>query len=465
MPQLELALLDALPLGILITNPDGTIRYSNRAFQTLFAFPPYRLLGRHWLDVIHSGDRVELLAQWQDCAANDEGVAVEARLISFSGKSLWTRHRIAAAGSDLNSDSDFDSLESCRIHTIEDIRALKSAERAKRAALESLQKECARARVTLECIGDAVISTDTDGRVTYLNSVAEALTGWSREAACGQPFDEVFRVISSVTGEAADNPAAQAMKSRAIVQLAANSCLVRSDGSELAIEDSAAPILNDAGRVSGAVVVFRDRRLSQDSTARMAHLARHDALTGLPNRVALADHVEQAIRLAARHGKRVGLLFLDLDHFKQVNDRLGHKAGDRVLEELARTLESCVRSTDLVCRLGGDEFVILLSEIGRAEDAGKVSDKIHAALAPSRDLDGHTLSLTLSIGISLYPQDGKALDRLLNCADLAMYHATLDSTQSQCFYRSGMERSSISVNAQNVINVSRRSDSERLPPG
>lgn len=445
-------LLDAMPTGLLISRFDGTIRYSNPACQRMLNCSSTDLLGRHWAELIDVRDWMPAIAEPKPESGIGQPRAFEVRLVSNAGTRLWVSHRLTRLQADRD-DSDL-------IHTIEDISDSMSSRRAGQALRHSLQTECARARVTLECIGDAVISTDVEGRVTYLNPVAEQLTGWSHEAACGQPFEQVFRVINSHTRESARNPAVQAMQAQGIIRLAPDSVLSRPDGSELAVEDSAAPILDDSGQLTGAVVIFRDRRLSRESTEKMAHLARHDGLTGLPNRLAFAEHFEQAIKLARRNGRRLALLFVDLDRFKFLNDRYGHSAGDKALQQVARALEGGVRDTDLVGRQGGDEFVVLLNEITRAEDAGRVASKLQAALARLPYLERYSPALTVSIGISVYPDHGRDLDRLMRCADIAMYHAKLKSEHDYCLYRPGLERSSIKSNFEAVIKLTRKADDQ-----
>ncbi|MGM0451319.1 MAG: diguanylate cyclase domain-containing protein [Pseudomonadota bacterium] len=286
---------------------------------------------------------------------------------------------------------------------------------------EILFEERERARVTLDSIGDAVISTDLSGRVTYMNVVAEQMTGWLFTEAKGKRFTRVFRVLDATTREPADNPASKAIREDTIVALAANAVLVDRNGDEVAIEDSAAPIHDRHGRVSGAVIVFHDVKFSQAVTDRMAYLARHDDLTGLPNRTALAESFAHAIALAKRHHRKVALMFVDLDNFKEVNDTLGHEAGDELLVNLSLMLSSCVRETDTVCRYGGDEFVVLLNDIERLNHPERMASKLRQAVSEPGLLEGYATTLTLSIGISVYPDDGFQLDTLLHRADQAMY--------------------------------------------
>jgi diguanylate cyclase len=162
---------------------------------------------------------------------------------------------------------------------------------------------------------------------------------------------------------------------------------------------------------------------AEHATVQMSIKAERDFLTGLPNRALLTDRLAQSIALAQRHRKRVVLMFLDLDNFKDVNDSLGHAVGDRLLQSIAKRLEACVRSSDTVSRHGGDEFIVLLSEVEAADDAGHAAEKLIKAMTEPHLIGDHRLDVTLSIGISIFPDDGDDGDALLVSADTAMYHA------------------------------------------
>ena len=162
---------------------------------------------------------------------------------------------------------------------------------------------------------------------------------------------------------------------------------------------------------------------AEQTTAQMSHMAEHDFLTGLPNRTLLTDRLAQAIALAQRHGKKVALMYLDLDHFKHINDSLGHAVGDQLLQSVAKRLQACVRLSDTVSRQGGDEFVVLLAEVETVQDAVLTAEKLIEAMAEPHLIGGHRLHVTLSIGISLYPDDGKDVEAVVRNADTAMYHA------------------------------------------
>jgi diguanylate cyclase (GGDEF)-like protein/PAS domain S-box-containing protein len=234
---------------------------------------------------------------------------------------------------------------------------------------EALFVEKERAQVTLNCIGEAVVCTDISGNITFLNLVAERMTGWSWQEAASRPMAEVFRIMDSTTLEICPDPMEMAVGENPTVHLPSNCVLIRRDGFEIPIEDSVAPIHDREGKATGAVIVFRDVSTARAMAAEMTYSAQHDFLTGLPNRMLLNDRVSQAIVLAPRHSNKVAVLFLDLDGFKHINDSLGHPIGDKLLQSIAKRLVDCVRTSDTVSRQGGDEFVLLLSEVHRSEDA------------------------------------------------------------------------------------------------
>ena len=308
---------------------------------------------------------------------------------------------------------------------------------------EALFEEKERAQVTLNSIGDAVVSTDISGQITYLNGVAEDLTGWSQKEAVGRPLEEVFRIIDAATRQTAQNPLRLAIRNNSTVALSANSVLVRRDGVEAAIEDSTAPIHDRRGAVTGAVMVFHDATAARAMTVKMSYLAQHDSLTDLPNRVLLNDRLSEAITLSGRHQRKLAVLFLDLDRFKHINDSLGHVVGDCLLQSVARRLFTCVRNSDTVGRQGGDEFVLLLWEVRHAEDAAITAANILEALRKPHHIGEHELHITASIGIVTYPDDGTDAATLMKKADLALYHAKETGRDSYQFFKPEMNARAI----------------------
>jgi diguanylate cyclase (GGDEF)-like protein/PAS domain S-box-containing protein len=306
------------------------------------------------------------------------------------------------------------------------------------AIADALFVEKERAEITLNSIGDAVMSTDESSAVSYLNAVAENLTGWSLTEAAGRPVEEVFRIVDARTREPGLNPMALAMRENKTVGLTPNCMLIRRDGFESAIEDSAAPIHDRQGKVTGAVMVFHDVSTARALSMRMLHLAEHDGLTDLPNRILFNDRLTQAMAMVHRHGKKLAVLYLDIDRFKHVNDSSGHATGDRLLQSIAERLRGCVRSSDTVSRQGGDEFVILLCEVAHAQDAAVSAEKMLAALSEPYRIDELELHVSASIGIVTYPQDGTTADNLLKNADTAMYRAKDCGRNNYQFFKAEM---------------------------
>jgi diguanylate cyclase (GGDEF)-like protein/PAS domain S-box-containing protein len=429
------AMSDASPLGIFVSDAEGGCVYTNAAYQQISGLSFEATLGTLWSAAIHPEDRQRVLAEWGDAVRGHEAFQTEFRFLRDDGAVVWTR---------VNSAAMHDGVVALgRVKTVEDITERKSTELALRVAEEALFDEKERAQVTLNSIGDAVLTTDILGNVAYLNLVAEQMTGWSWQEALGRPLAEVFSIVDGATSKVAANPAQIAIREDRTVGLPCNCTLIRRDGFESAIEDSAAPIHNREGQETGAVIVFHDVSQSRAMAQKMSHLAQHDFLTDLPNRVLLTERLSQAIGLAQRHRKQVALLFLDLDNFKHINDSLGHTVGDQLLQVVAKRLTACVRITDTVCRQGGDEFVILLAAIDQPQDAALVAEKLLAAFVAPHLVVGHELHVTLSIGISVYPDDGIDVDTVMQNADTAMYHAKASGRNNYQFFRTDMNTQAV----------------------
>src|SRR6202167_1744763 len=331
------------------------------------------------------------------------------------------------------------------------LRSLRYAVERKFAE-EALYLEKERAQVTLNSIGDAVVCTDISGNISFLNLIAEKMTGWSSGEAASRPMTEVFRILGATTLETIPSPMEMAVAQDRTVHVPANCILIRRGGYEIPIEGSASPIHDRQGHVTGAVIVFSDVSTSRAMPQQMVHSAQHDFLTGLPNRMLLNDRVGQAITLASRHTKKLAVLFLDLDGFKHINDSLGHVIGDKLLKSISQSLFDCVRLTDTVSRQGGDEFVVLLSEMEQSEDAAITARRMLHVVAEAHSIDKHDLHVTTSIGVSVFPDDGLDAETLIKNADTAMYQAKDNGHQSFQFFKPAM----------NVRAVERQSIEESL---
>jgi diguanylate cyclase (GGDEF)-like protein/PAS domain S-box-containing protein len=307
---------------------------------------------------------------------------------------------------------------------------------------DALFEEKERAQVTLNSIGDAVVSTDFRGMVTYLNIVAVKMTGWSQTEAEGHALEHVFPLVDALTGEKIACLTTRAIIEDRTVAVDSACVLVRRDGAELAVENTAAPIHDRNGGVIGAVMVAHDVTAARELSRKLAHLALHDSLTDLPNRTLFRDRLTQALVRARRDGSSVALFYVDLDRFKQTNDSLGHNAGDLLLQGVARRLLACARSTDTVSRLGGDEFVLVLTDVHSAEDAVICADKIVRALGAPFEVGEFLLHVTASIGIAVFPDDSTDADTLLRFADLAMYEAKYVGRDNYQFFKRQVDSAS-----------------------
>jgi diguanylate cyclase (GGDEF)-like protein/PAS domain S-box-containing protein len=313
-------------------------------------------------------------------------------------------------------------------------RALRNAIERK-AAEDTSMVERERTRVTLDSIGDAVLGVDVSGNVTYLNRVAERMTGWSREDASGHPLAEVFQTVDTTTHKPAHLPMKLDARSNETVGPPRKCVLLRRDGFLSAIEDFATPIHDRQGRLVGVTIVFHEVIDVRPTMLKMPHLAEHEFRTALPNPVLLNDRLGQAIARACCHGNQAAVLFLNLDRFTHVNDCLGRDIGDELLQSVAERLVSCVRDSDTVSRYGEDEFVVLLAQIERVEDVTVRAKKMLTALTMPHSIAGHTVHVTASVGISLYPRDGHDAETLVKSADIAMYSAKERGRNNYQFFK------------------------------
>lgn len=353
--------------------------------------------------------RVRLQAALERAARGSGGWDMELPCTTFAGRAIWVRTL---------GEVETEHGRAVRITgSLQDVTRRKQAELALAESRELL-------RVTLHSIGDAVITTDAQARVTWLNPVAETLAGLSVDEVVGRPIGEVLRLLSEETRHGVINPVETALVERRIVGLAHNTVLVARDGREYGIEDSAAPIKDDDGTVRGAVMVFHDVTEARALSREISHQARHDALTGLPNRIEYKERLLRFLRRAAEEGEHGAVLFVDLDHFKIVNDTCGHHAGDEVLVQMASLMRACVRSHDTVARLGGDEFAVLLEGCPH-EQAGRIAQAICDAADAYRYVAGTGQGFRVGASIGLVPVAGgtHALDEVMRAADVSCYIA------------------------------------------
>ncbi len=294
----------------------------------------------------------------------------------------------------------------------------------RKRAEQAIFAEKERAQVTLQSIGDAVISTDAEGCIEYINPVAESLTGWTLAEARGQPIAAVLRLVNELTREPLENSLTGALgRSESGGAAADHAVLITRAGTEVAIQESAAPICDRAGRVIGAVVVFHDNTRERRLKRALSWQASHDALTGLINRREFDSRLHAALLSAQRGEGSCALLYIDLDQFKLVNDTCGHQAGDRLLRDVTGLLQTRVRASDTIARLGGDEFGVLLENC-TLEQATRIAEGARQGIRDFRFVWGATtLSVGASIGIVQVRADTENAATLMSAADIACYAA------------------------------------------
>ena len=280
---------------------------------------------------------------------------------------------------------------------------------------------------------DAIVLTDRRRAIIAVNRAYSDTTGYAAQDVAGQPLErhrggvEDEALYRQIWAELAESGHWQG-----------ETWAQRRDGASYPVWLSLTEIRDSAGEISNYMGILSDITDRKKSEAHTRHLAEHDFLTDLPNRVLLLDRLSLALTAAHRNQTMLAILFLDLDRFKLINDTLGHHVGDLLLKEVAARLVKCVRAVDTVSRQGGDEFVIMLADIGGADQAAHVATSVLQAIAQEVRLDGHVVHVTTSVGISLYPSDGADIDTLVKNADIAMYHAKEQGRSCFQFFNAAM---------------------------
>jgi diguanylate cyclase (GGDEF)-like protein/PAS domain S-box-containing protein len=287
-----------------------------------------------------------------------------------------------------------------------------------------LPEETQKMVAIINSMQNAVVVTYTDGCIQFMNSMAETLTGWQQAEAYGKDVTEVVRLIDKDIDEKIENLTTRTIATGKVLYLPENCILITKDGKEIPVGDYVAPIIDHDGNITGAMLVFQDITPRKKMEAKLLQNAFYDGLTALPNRALFLDRLKQAVeRSKRRMDYSFAILFLDLDSFKEINDRFGHTIGDDLLVAIGRRLESCLRSGDTVGRFSGDEFAVLLEEIKDVGDAINVAKRIQDTLGLPLTLNGHQISTTASIGITINRNGCEKPEVLLKNADAAMYTA------------------------------------------
>ena len=412
-------ILDNLPAMIAYWDHNLRNRFANQAYHAWYGITPEALTRTTILQLMDPSS----YAQSQPYLA----LALQGQAQSFERRMVDAQGAERVCIVTYTPDLDAGKVRGVFVQ-ITDITERKRMEQA-------LFEEKERMRLTLQSIGDAVLCTDAQGCITYLNPVAERMTGWQAFDAAGRHIDEVAPL--SVDGGDAPgtiSPLRQALAQAIALGPTRGVTLLRRDGQRFEVEESASPITDLHGKVTGGVMVLHDISEIAAMAARLAHMAYYDALTDLPNRALLQDRACQALAQARRDGACVAVVYLDLDGFKQVNDELGHDAGDLLLVEFARRLRSAVRANDTVSRQGGDEFIVLLAGPADGARAAVVARKILATCDAPFMLAGTPARVGVSGGIALFPQHGDNFEVLSRHADTAMYAAKRSGRGRFCLY-------------------------------
>ena len=275
----------------------------------------------------------------------------------------------------------------------------------------------------LDAIEDGVLNVDTRDKLTYMNRAAERLTGWPLDLCVGRNCSEILKIFDSTSEKAEWDPVRSVESEEPASDLLPATMLIRRDGTKVCIEEFTTPIRDADGLLLGATILFRDVSLARTMLLRAVHRAHHDVLTKLPNRLLFEDRIAQAIASTRRRPHGLGVLYLDLDNFKEINDAEGHDSGDEVLRVAARRIASCLRASDTVCRLGGDEFAILLPEVNGAGDIECIAAKVLKELRLPIHFRKAVFLVTASLGSILYFEGQHSPETLLKEADRGMYRA------------------------------------------
>jgi diguanylate cyclase (GGDEF)-like protein/PAS domain S-box-containing protein len=399
---------------IVITGRDGVIEYVNPYFYTLTGYSPEEVIG-HTPRVWQSGEtpRKTYREMWQTILAGEVWRG-ELHNRKKNGELYWEAVTISPVKNEKGEITHFVGVK-------QDISASKDVEVKLRLWQRALESS-----VNAITITDA---SQTNFPYVYVNPAFERITGYSAEEALGKNG----RFLQN---QDIDQPELENIR-RAVKEQRDGKALLRNyrkDGRLFWNELYISPVRNDAGQVTHYIGIQNDVTERKQYEEQLAYQSAHDTLTQLPNRNLAQDRLAQGIIFAQRAKRQLALLFIDLDNFKVINDSLGHNVGDQLLQIVAQRLSDCIRSGDTVARMGGDDFAVILTDVSQEEDISRVTHKILAAIAEPATVESHHLTVTCSIGVSLYPRDGEDAFTLLKNADAAMYRAKEQGRNSVQYY-------------------------------
>ncbi len=419
------AIGDTAPFGIFVTDPSGRPRYVSPAArdplgQSGEQDQPGEPAAECWLGAIHPDDRERVRREWADCLKASQTYRSGHRLVTRGGEAV----SVEVVATPL---FDREGRLSGVAGTLQRTPATRTDE-----AEQALRRSEQRYRQIIDTTQEGVWLRDADARTVFVNRRVCEMLGYTAAEMLGRP---VYDFMDADSRAEAERRFAQR---KAGVSQQHDVCYKHKDGSDVWAIVSASPLYDDGGGFIGGLGMITDitERKRQEETIRWQ--AYHDALTGLPNRSLLEDRLHQLLVMSGRQESPVAVMFIDLDRFKQVNDTLGHGAGDLLLKVVAGRIAGCLRAEDTVARLGGDEFAVLLPGVGHPEAVATVARKLLGALAQPLEIAGQEVSVSGSIGVSLHPPDGDDVPSLLKHADAAMYRAKGQGGNGYCLFAPSM---------------------------
>jgi len=409
---------DFASIGMAIVSLDGTCSEVNAALCDLLGYSAAELKRLSFHHFTHPDDLPADLDQVQKILRGEiNAYQMEKRYIHKDAHLVWAQLSVSLV-------RDQDGTPVHFVSQVQDITARKQAEQA-------LGESEARFRATFDHASVGIMHSSLDRRILVVNSKLCEMVGYSAE----ELQQGSVRKIHHPEDSDADQPLEKQLLAGEIENFAFEKRYVRKDGSVFWANRSVSLVRDHAGKPAYFIRVIEDISARKAAEEKLLHLANFDILTDLPNRAMFHDRLSQALVQARRRGERVGVMFLDVDKFKLINDTLGHDMGDALLRQVARRLCDTVRPGDTVGRLSGDEFGIILGDLRNAGDAGLVAQKIVSVFAKPFQLGDHPHQVTGSIGISVYPGDGGDNETLLKAADAAMYRAKAQGRNSFAFFR------------------------------
>ncbi len=412
-------LLQQLPAGIFLTDIQGEIRYVNDRWQLLAGLTAEQAAGTGWIQALHPDDRNLMLETWRQAIQNCTEFVADHRFRTPSGRVKWLNTRATPLMDRAGRITGY-----LGVHA--DIADLKQTE-------ETLRASEARFRSYFELPLIGIALTGADKRWWEVNDRLCEMLGYRRAQLLSMTWAE----LTHPDDLGIDVMQFERVIGRRIEGYSVDKRFIRQDGALLYTGVSTRCVRRTNGAVDYFVMVIQDITERKEAEDRVQHLAHYDPLTGLPNRVLLGDRLQQAVARAGREHAQTGVMMVDIDRFKLINDALGHAVGDRLLQEVATRLRGCARQCDTISRQGGDEFAVLLPDLDSGDEATRIAQRMLELMAQPIRLDDQELSVTCSIGISLYPRDGRTGDLLLKNADIALYRAKDMGRNNYQFYLSG----------------------------